>query len=41
MSNLEILHQCGKRVKTNSQKIFGADSYICGSYRRKTGRGGL
>ena len=23
---LGILHQCGKRVKTNSQKVFGANS---------------
>ena len=36
---LEILHQCGKRVKTKSQKVLGANSYICRSYRGKTGRG--
>ena len=38
---LEILHQCGKRVKTKSQKVLGANSYICRSYRGKTGRGAL
>ena len=26
---LEILHQCGKRVKTKSQEVFGANSYVC------------
>ena len=35
----EISHQCGKRVKTKSQKVFAANSYICRSYRGKTGRG--
>ena len=34
----DILHQCGKRVKTKSQKVFGADSYICRCYRGKTSR---
>ena len=38
---LEILHQCDKRVKTKNQKDFGASSYVCRSYRGKTGRGGL
>ena len=36
-NGLEILHQCGKRVKTKSQKVLGANSYVCRSYRRKTG----
>ena len=37
---LEILrHTCGKRVKTKSQKVFGVNSYVCRSYRGKTGRG--
>ena len=26
-------------VITKSQKVFGANSYVCRSYRRKTGRG--
>ena len=34
----KILHQRGKRVKTKSQKIFGANSFGCRSYREKTGR---
>ena len=38
---LEVLHQSVKRVKTKSQKIFGANFYVCRSYRGKTGRGGL
>ena len=36
---LEILHQCDERVKTKSQKILGAKSYVCRSYRAKTGKG--
>ena len=32
---IEILHQCGKRVKTKSQSILGANSYVCRSYREK------
>ena len=36
---LEVLHQCGKRVKTKSQKDLGANSYVCRSYRGKTGSG--
>ena len=28
-----------KRVKTKSQKVLRANSYVCGNYRRKTGRG--
>ena len=35
----EILHQCGQRDKTKSQKVFGTNSYVCRSYRGKTGRG--
>ena len=36
---LEILDQYGKKVKTKSQKILGDNSYVCRSYRGKTGRG--
>ena len=36
---LEILHLCGERAKTKSQGVLGANSYICRSYRGKTGRG--
>ena len=32
---LEILHPCGKRVKTKSEKVLGANSYISISYRGK------
>ena len=35
MFSLEILHQCGEKVKTNSKKVFGVNSYICRSYREK------
>ena len=38
-TDLEILHQCCKRVKTKSQKILGANSCFCRSYRGKAGRG--
>ena len=41
MHNFEILHHCGKRVNTKSQKVLGTNSYVCRSYRAKTGRGGL
>ena len=34
---IEILHQCGKRVKTKSHKVLGANFYVCRSYRGKTG----
>ena len=34
-----ILHQCGKTVKTKTQKVLGANSYVCRSYRGKTGKG--
>ena len=36
-SELEILHQCGKRVKTKSQKLLWANYYVCRSYRGKNG----
>ena len=26
-----ILHHCSKRIKTNSQKVFGANFYVCRS----------
>ena len=35
---LKIVHWCGKDVKSKSQKVFGANSYVCRSYRGKTGR---
>ena len=37
--DLENLHQCGKKVKTKSQKVFGAISNVCRIYRGKTGGG--
>ena len=39
MHDLEILHQCAKKVKDWSQKILGANSYICRSYRGKSDTG--
>ena len=36
---LDILHQCGKRVKTKSQNVLGPNSCVCRNYRGKTGRG--
>ena len=36
--NLEVLHQCGKRVKNKCQKVLGANFYVCRNDRRKTGR---
>ena len=39
MVHLNILHQCGKKVKTTSQKVLGANSNVCRSYRGKTARG--
>ena len=39
MYNLEILHQCGERIKTKNQEVLGTKSYVCRSYRGKTGRG--
>ena len=41
MYKLEILQHCGKRVNTKSQKVLETNSYVCRSYRAKTGRGGL
>ena len=35
---LEILDQCGKRVKTKSHRVSGVNPYVCRSYRGKTGR---
>ena len=37
---LEILHKCGKMVKTRIQKVSGASSYVCRSYRGKTRKAG-
>ena len=34
---LEILHQCGKRIKTKIQKALRIKSSVCRSYRGKTG----
>ena len=36
---LEILYQSGKRIKNKSLKFFGANFYVCISYREKTGWG--
>ena len=36
---LEILHQSVKSVKIKSQKVSGANSYVCRIYRGKTGWG--
>ena len=38
---LEILQQCGSRVRIKSQKVVGANSYIWRNQRGKTGYGGL
>ena len=35
---LEILHQCGERVKIKSQKVLWAKSYACKSYKKKIGQ---
>ena len=37
--DLEVLHKCGKGVETKSQKVLGANSYVCRNYIGKTGRG--
>ena len=37
--DLEILHQCGKKVKTKIERVTKAISYVCRSYMGKTGRG--
>ena len=39
--DLRISHQCGKKVKTKSQNVFGVNSYICWKYRGKAGKGVL
>ena len=36
---LDIFRQCGKKVKTKSQKVLWVSSYVCRSYRGKTCRG--
>ena len=36
-----IFHQFGKKFKTQSQKVLGANSYVCRNYRERTKRGGL
>ena len=36
---LEIKHQCGKRFKNISQKVFGTSFYVCRNYKGKTCRG--
>ena len=38
---LEVLHLCGKRVKTESQKYFGTNSNVYRSCRGKAGREAL
>ena len=37
--SLKVLRQCGKSVKTKSQKVLEVNSYVCRSYMGKTGRG--
>ena len=37
MYGLEILHECGERVKTKIQKVLGPNSYVCRGFRGKTG----
>ena len=41
MYDLEKLQKRDKRIVTKSQKNFGANSYVCRSYREKFGRWGL
>ena len=36
---LKTKYQRGRKVKIKSQKFSGANSYICKSYKGKTGRG--
>ena len=38
---LENLHQCDNRIKAKIQKVWEDNSYVFGSYRRKTGGEGL
>ena len=33
------MHKCDKSVKAKSQKVCGANSYVCSNYRGKTGTG--
>ena len=33
------LHQCDKKIKNKSHRVFGTNSYVCRSYRGKNGRG--
>ena len=40
-NDLEILHQCSKRVKTESQEVFGANLFIYSRERGKTHQGGF
>ena len=37
--DLEILHKCGKKFETISQKMFGSNPCVCRTYSAKTGRG--
>ena len=39
MYGVESLHQPGKKVETIGQKVLEPNSYVCKSYRKKTGRG--
>ena len=41
MHGLEILHKCGKKVETISQKILVSNPYAYRRYNGKTGSGGL
>ena len=36
--HLKILHQCGKKIKTQSHNILVTNFYVCRSYRGKSGR---
>ena len=37
--DLETLHKFGKKVETKCQRVLEANSYVCRSYRGKTGSG--
>ena len=37
MYGLEVLHQCDEKVKIKSQKVLGANFYVCRNYRGQTG----
>ena len=41
LSEPQFYKDLTRRVKIKSQKVLGAISYVCRSYRRKTGRGSL